>query len=164
MIAFAAVNCSVPADEIIRTLSKFRYVDKYHTFREILPGIGRAPESQRVIVNELLNHCCSELLQHFTTNKRPSKQLLRQILIECMDALSVASIDAENREFGYQLGWYLAEKVKVNLQRGTEKKLWGYWKVEGNEVKAPVRPRIAPAVKEKLGKKKRTKKASSEVL
>lgn len=81
-----------------------------------------------------------------------------------MDALSVAPIDAENREFGYQLGWYLAEKVKVDLQRGTEKKLWGYWQVEGNEVKAPLRPRIAAAVKEKLGKKKRGKKTGSEMV
>lgn len=154
----------MPANEIIQTLSKFRYVDKYHTFREILPGIVHAPESQQVIVNELLDHYCSELLQHFTTTKRSSKQVLRQILIECMDALSVAPIDAENREFGYQLGWYLAEKVKVDLQRGTEKKLWGYWQVEGNEVKAPLRPRIAAAVKEKLGKKKRGKKTGSEMV
>lgn len=75
-----------------------------------------------------------------------------------MDALAIAKITAEHREFGYQLGWYLAEKVQVDLKKGTEKKLWGYWRVEGNEVKAPVRPRIAPKVKEQLKPKQRGKK------
>lgn len=53
-----------------------------------------------------------------------------------MDTLAIANIDTENREFGYQLGWYLAEKVNVDLRKGTEKKIWGYWQIEGNEVKA----------------------------
>lgn len=85
-----------------------------------------------------------------------------------MDTLAIANIDTENREFGYQLGWYLAEKVNVDLRKGTEKKIWGYWQIEGNEVKAPVKPRISKKVKDqqKPGSKKRSQKeaTSSEMI
>lgn len=152
---------------IIDILSKFRYVDKYESFHEILPFVLLAPEDQKQIVTEILDHCCSQLLFHFNQGKKPSKILLKTVLIECMDALAVAPINAENREFGYQLGWYLADKVEVNLKKGTEKKLWGYWLIEKNEVKLPVKPRISKTVKEKMKCKKKEKAESlkpAEVL
>ena len=75
----------------------------------------------------------------------------------CMDDISIAPVDGENKEFGYQLGWYLAEKVAVNLRKGTEKKVWGYWHIDGEEVKAPIRPRIS-------GKSSRKKAEEEEVV
>jgi hypothetical protein len=140
-------------NDIINTLSKFRYVDKYEAFHEILPGILGASEKEKTIVSEILNNCSTELLRCYQDVERPRKIVLKKCLVICMDALAVADIDAANREFGYQLGWYLADKVDVNLKKGTEKKLWGYWQIEGNEVKAPVRPRISATVRKKQNKK-----------
>jgi len=143
----------VQQNEIIRVLSKFRQVDKYEAFREILPSVALTAESHKTVVAALLDDCATHLLQLFEAPKKPPKLLLRQPLIACMDALSIADIDAENREFGYQLGWYLAEKVNINLGKGTEKKLWGYWRIEDNEVKMPVRPRISQKTKEQARNK-----------
>jgi hypothetical protein len=71
-----------------------------------------------------------------------------------MDQISIAAVNGENKEFGYQLGWYLAEKVAVNLRKGTEKKVWGYWHIEADEVRAPIRPRISGKVKGKAPARK----------
>jgi len=145
--------------EIIDVLSKFRYVDKYEAFHEILPSVISTSEKEKNIVSEILDKCCTELLKCCQESERPNKASLKKSLVVCMDSLAVAHINAVNREFGYQLGWYLAEKVNINLKKGTEKKLWGYWQIEGNEVKAPVKPRISAGVREKQNnKKKQTKR------
>lgn len=140
-------------EKILAVLSKFRNVDKYESFYEILPSVVHTPEEQKELVSEILDSCCTQLINHFETGQKRCKKAIRQSLIECMDSLSIAGINAENREFGYQLGWFLADKVRVDLKKGTEKKVWGYWQIENNEVKIPVRPRIAPKAKERLHKR-----------
>lgn len=137
----------------LNILSKFRQVDKYESFHEILPAVIYTNEEQKKTVTELLDICCATLIDLYETSKKPSKIIMKKVLVQCMDELSIASIDAENREFGYQLGWYLAEKVNINLRKGTEKKIWGYWSIEANEVKPPVRPRISGKSKAKAQKK-----------
>jgi len=151
----------VAFNDVINVLTKFLHVDKYACFYEVLPSVASSPEDQRLAVSEILNRCCSELIAHFQQSKKPLKPVLRQSLIDCMDRLSIAQISAENREFGYQLGWFLADKVQVNLKTGTEKKIWGYWKVEDSIVRQPIRPRISPNAKPKTAPKSKSKKAQA---
>ena len=142
--------------DIIAILTKFKHVDKYSAFGSILPSAINTPEEQKVAVSGILDNCCSALLSAFESGKRkPAAVLLRSHLIECMDMLSIANINAENREFGYQLGWYLAEKVKINLGKGTEKKVWGYWQIEGSEVRMPIKPKVSSKAREKVTPKKK---------
>ncbi len=129
--------------QVLKTLEKFRNVDKFRAFQEILPDVVYSGADERELVNEILDACCRDLLELFRAKKKPTKPVLKKLLILCMDELAVAKINTTNREFGYQLGWYLAEKVSVDLKKGTEKKVWGFWTVEGGEVKPPVRPRIS---------------------
>jgi len=140
----------VDIEATLNTLQKFRQVDKYETFREILPSTVFLPKKEREIVSTILDHCAHDLILLLQGNKKGIKKELKQGLIECMDAIAIAPINADNREFGYQLGWYLAEKVQINLKTGTEKKLWGYWLVEGLEVSVPIRPRISNKAKERV--------------
>jgi hypothetical protein len=139
----------VRTNSTLHKLHKFKSVDKYATFKEILPSVIFSSERDKEIVSEILDNCCSSLIKEFEKPARPTKPVLKKMLISCMDELAVAPIDAENREFGYQLGWYLAEKANVDLQKGTEKKVWGYWKVEEEEVKIPLRPRFTGRAKAK---------------
>ncbi|MBS1777658.1 MAG: hypothetical protein JSS64_15435 [Bacteroidetes bacterium] len=135
----------------LNTLHKFRQVNKYETFREILPSTVFLPKRERELVTKILDHCAHDLILLLRQgNKKAIKKELKIVLIECMDALAIAKINSDNREFGYQLGWYLAEKVHINLKTGTEKKLWGYWQVEGFEVSVPIRPRISTKAKERV--------------
>jgi hypothetical protein len=137
----------VRSSEILNILYKFRLVDKFQSFHEILPSVQFSTEEQKNFVSEILNSCCIELESLCRAVKPPSKVILKKTLVACMDELSIAPIDTDNREFGYQLGWYLADKVNVNLKKGTEKKVWGYWHIDGNEVKPPQKPRISAKVK-----------------
>lgn len=130
-------------------LSRFRHADKYETFYEVLPVVIYSTDDQKSLVSEILDRHTDKLLDYWRTTPRPLKKEIRQILIECMDELTIAPLRPADREFGYLLGWYLAEKVGINLKKGTEKKIWGYWEIEKNVVAAPKRPRIAPAVKRK---------------
>jgi hypothetical protein len=139
----------VRANSTLHKLSKFRSIDKYEAFKEILPSVVFSSEFDKEMVSEILDNCCSLLIAEFEGSRHPSKPLLKKMLISCMDELTVAPIDSENREFGYQLGWYLAEKANVDLQKGTERKVWGYWRVEENEVKIPLRPRFTGRTKAK---------------
>ena len=144
-------------NEAISKLTKFRSVDKYEAFHEILPAVIHTTTEQKEIVCDILDRCCTALLQLLRLPKRPTKSVMKKVLVMCMDDISIAPVDGENKEFGYQLGWYLAEKVAVNLRKGTEKKVWGYWHIDGEEVKAPIRPRIS-------GKSSRKKAEEEEVV
>lgn len=152
--------------DVIAILTKFKQVDKYSSFGSILPAAVNTPEEQQQIVSSILDTCCSALLSAFESSKRkPAVATLRPHLVECMDMLSIASINAENREFGYQLGWYLAEKVSVNLGKGTEKKVWGYWQIQGSEVIMPVKPKVSSKAREKVApKKKKEPKKETEIV
>jgi hypothetical protein len=158
------LNCIVFRKEVIDVLSKFRYVDKYEAFHEILPCVLSTSEKEKNVVSEILDSCCAYLLKCYEESERPSKASLKKSLIICMDSLAIAQINAVNREFGYQLGWYLAEKVNINLKKGTEKKLWGYWQIEGNEVKAPVKPRISATVREKQNKQAKQARPADKAM
>ncbi len=87
------------------------------------------------IVTEILNDCAKELILLFNIPKKPAKTAIKKILQQCMNDLFRAQIDDENREFAYQLGWFLAEKTGVELPKRTEKKVWGYWQISDDEVK-----------------------------
>ena len=133
--------------DTISKLVKFRSVDKYDAFHEVLPAVAHTSSQQKEVVSDILDTCCTSLLQMLRQPKKPTKPALKKALVMCMDQISIAPVDVENREFGYQLGWFLAEKVAVNLRKGTEKKVWGYWHIEGSEVKAPLRPRLSGTTK-----------------
>lgn len=52
--------------------------------------------------------------------------------------------------------------MNVNLKKGTEKKIWGYWQVEGNEVRLPVKPRISKKAKEQAKNEHKQHSAKQE--
>lgn len=121
--------------EIIEQLRKIRWVDKYHNFRKILPGIEDTPEDQKEIITNIIEDCCTELIRVYNTQKRPTKLTLKKVILRYMDDISYAKVDELNRDFGYELCWYISEKVGINLRKATDSKVYGYWQVVGNELK-----------------------------
>lgn len=124
-------------EDIIEKLTKFRLVDKYATFYEAMPEIRFADSTQRAIVSDILDNCTKELICLFriAEKKKPRKTDLKKVLQLHMDLIAHSILDEENKEFGYKLCWFLAEKAAVNLPRQTAKKYWGYWQVVNDEVK-----------------------------
>lgn len=121
--------------EIIEQLRKIRWVDKYHNFRNLIPGIEETPEDKKDIIIELVENCCTELIRVFNTQKRPTVITIKKVILKYMDEISYADVDEQNRDFGYELCWYISEKAGVNLRKATDTKVYGYWKVIEDELK-----------------------------
>jgi len=116
-------------------LNDFKRVDKYETFYKILPAMEFSPEDQKSVVTNILDNCCNELITIHQADKKPLKSILKKVFIKYMNELARADIDTSNREFGYELCWYLSEKVDLKLKKSSENKIWGFWKIEEAEVK-----------------------------
>ncbi len=132
---------------IIEQLRKIRWVDKYHTFHKIVPGVERTPEADQEIIIKLLEDCCTELIRLYLAKKPPTVAVIRATILGYMDLISYAKVNTENRDFGYELCWYIAEKTGISIRKYTETKVYGYWRVEGNLLKEVT----------KRGKKTKTK-------
>ncbi len=124
---------------IIEKLRKIRWVDKYHTFHSIVPGVGDTTDEQKDILVNIVEDCCTELIRLYNTQKNPLVTVVRSTIIKYMDKISYADLNTENRDFGYELCWYIAEKAGVSIRKYTDSKVYGYWKVEGNQLKQVTR-------------------------
>jgi hypothetical protein len=138
---------------LIDTLVKFKYVNKYESFHKLQAGILHTDPHQKQTVSAILDECCSAIIKTLETAAKFPKAELKRFLVKAMDDLSHADIDPDNREFGYQLGWYLADKSGVDLHKVSARKVWGFWSVDANQVKS-IKPQI---------KKKKIKAPSTEI-
>lgn len=127
--------------DVLEKLYSFRGMDKYATFGKAQPGIIHSPDDQQDIISNILDTCCKELIIEFDGVKRISKTTLKAIIIKHMDMITQATVNNENKDFGYHLCFFLAEKVSVDIWRHSDTKIWGYWKVEDNKLKTVTRIR-----------------------
>lgn len=123
-------------EEVIETLRKFRWVDKYHTFHKIVPGVDHSTEHQKKVITDIVEECCTELIRIYSNKrKRVLKAAVRSVILSHMDEISYSDANTENKDFGYELCWYISEKVEVDLRKYTDTKVYGYWKVVDNKLK-----------------------------
>lgn len=120
---------------IIEQLRKIRWLDKYHNFHKIIPGVDNTPDHQKDIVNNLVEDCCTELVRLYSAKKKPTVAVVRSVILKYMDLISYADVNTENRDFGYELCWYIAEKIGITIRKYTDTKVYGYWRVENNRLK-----------------------------
>lgn len=133
----------------IEELRRIRWVDKYHTFHKIVPGVEHTPEHEQNIIVEIIEECCTVLIRHYLGNKKPKVPTLRSVILQHMDMISYANVNTENRDFGYELCWYIAEKININIRKYTDTKVYGYWKVQDNHLKAVTKRGKKPPKKKK---------------
>ncbi len=127
--------------DILAKLYSFRGMDKYATFGKAQSGIIHSPDDQQDIISNILDTCCKELIIELESTKRTSKTILKSIITKYMDTILQAEVNAENKDFGYHLCYFLAEKTGVDIWRQSDTKVWGYWKVEENKLKSVTRIR-----------------------
>lgn len=116
-------------------------MDKYATFGKAQQGIIHSPDDQQDIISTILDNCCKDLAWEIESTERPKKTVLREIIIRHMDAITSSGVNMENRDFGYHLCWFLAEKTGLDLWRNSFTKIWGYWIVDNSTVKTVTRTR-----------------------
>lgn len=127
--------------EQLEKLYSFRGMDKYAVFGKAQPGIINAQEDQQQIINDILDHCCKELVIEIESVKKPTKTALKDIIVRHMHDITNAPVNIENKDFGYHLCYFLAEKTGLDIWRYSDTKVWGYWKVEDGKVKTVKRMR-----------------------
>lgn len=132
---------AIAKEELLLKLYTFHRADKYATFAKAQPGIINTADEHKETVSDILNSCCRSLIDLYERPTLPTVALLKNIIMDCMDALTFADINVENRDFGYELCWFLAEKTGINLKLRSDTKIWGFWKVQQNEVKSISRVR-----------------------
>jgi len=120
---------------VLDQLYKIRWVDKYETFRAIVPGVEETPEHEKEIIVKLVEDCCTALIQLYSPKKPPTVAAVRSTVLRYMDMVSYAPVCTQNRDFGYELCWYIAEKTGVSIRKYTETKVYGYWRVEGTRLR-----------------------------
>lgn len=125
----------VNKEEILLKLYTFHRADKYATFAKAQPGIINTADNHKETVSKILNDCCRALINLYESSSIPAKASLKLVIMDCMDALTFADIDIENRDFAYELCWFLAEKTGINLKLRSDTKIWGFWKVQEDQVK-----------------------------
>lgn len=123
------------AEKIITLLTNFRWADKYATFDKAMPGIKNTPQDQQDIISDLLNKCASSVINEYKKKNKPTKALLKDIVVAYMDDISKADVNMQNKDFGIELCWYIAEKAGLDLKKTSDTRQWGFWKVESGKVK-----------------------------
>jgi hypothetical protein len=127
--------------EKLEKLYLFKGMDKYAVFGKAQPGIIHTNEDQQKIISDILDNCCKELAIEIESVKRPTKSSLNDIITKCMLSITNATVNIENKDFGYHLCYFLAEKTGLDIWRNSDTKIWGYWKVEDGNVKTVKRMR-----------------------
>ena len=133
----------------LEKLYAFKMADKYLVFREVLDEISQTPEDQKKIISQILDECCQELTRRLETEKKPLKSTLKGIVSACMETISLSKTDNANKDFAYELCYYLAEIVGLKFKNLSEGKAWGYWKIAADEVKTVVKKTAKPKRKTK---------------
>jgi hypothetical protein len=136
-------------------LQAFKQADKYKVFGEVQDGISFTAEDQQKIINQILDNCCNELTGLLRTERKPLKTTLKKIVSAYMDVISLCRADEANKDFAYELCFYLSEIAGLQLKLLSEGKAWGYWKVAADEVKI---------VKKKKSKTKNKEAAKGPVI
>lgn len=135
-------------ETIVERLRKIRWMDKYHAFHKAVPGVKHTPDHMQDTINNIVEDCCTELIRHYLAKKAPTVTTVRNIILKYMDMVSYADVNNESKDFGYELCWYIAEKTGISIKKYTDTKVYGYWKIEDNQLKQVT----------KRGKKKATAK------
>jgi hypothetical protein len=124
----------VKKDEQIAFLTKFKWIDKFATFPKILPLVALTPAGEKDTVTDMLDACSSDLIKVLKEQSKPAKSIMKQTIVHHMDELARTNVCQINKDFGYELFWYLGEKMGIDLKKSSQAKIWGYWKVESDTV------------------------------
>ncbi len=122
-------------EKIIEQLRKIRWIDKYHTFHKIVPGVDKAGDEEKEIINNITEDCCTELIRLYNSKRKPTKEKVKKTILKYMDMISYTDVNTESKDFGYELCWYIGEKIGINMRKYSETKVYGYWTLEDDKLK-----------------------------
>ena len=116
-------------------LVRFEEVDKYRSFYKILPSVIQTTPEERDIITKILNKGAKELISLLKQEKKAHKATLKKVVNDCMKAVANAKVSTVNKDFAYEMCWYLSDIAGLEMRGMSQSWAWGYWDVILNEVK-----------------------------
>jgi hypothetical protein len=135
-------------EQTILKLERFKEIDKYRSFYKILPAVAHTLEHERDIVTTILETSCKELIKLFKAEKKAHKASIKKAINDCMKMIAAAQVSNTNKDFAYEMCWYLSDIAGLDMRRASATNSWGYWDIILNEVKV-VQQKAIPARKRK---------------
>jgi hypothetical protein len=128
-------TASLHKDEQISKLQRFSEIDKYRSFYKILPAVVHSKSHEREIISAILDVCANELLSLFKAEKKAHKATVKKVINNCMRQISAAVVSTVNKDFAYELCWYLSDIAGLEMKKASGGNAWGYWDVIADNVK-----------------------------
>jgi hypothetical protein len=122
-------------DATIAKLVRFEEIDKYRSFYKILPAVIQTTEHERDIITKILNKSSKELTALLKEEKKPHKASIKKIINDCMKRIALAEVTTVNKDFAYELCWYISDIAGLDMRKSSHTAAWGYWDVILDEVK-----------------------------
>ena len=122
-------------ERTLAKLERFEEVDKYRSFYKILPSVVQTTEEERDIITKILNKSAKELIRLLKQEKKPHKATLKKVVNDCMKTVAAAPVSTVNKDFAYEMCWYLSDIAGLEMRKTSHSSAWGYWDIIFNEVK-----------------------------
>lgn len=138
MARFEYISYKTEALDTPRTIAKlvrFAEVDKYRSFYKILPAVVQTTEVERDVITKVLDRSCKDLIGLFKGEKRPHKATVKKVINDCMKSIALAPVNSLNKDFAYEMCWYLSDIAGLDMRKASASHAWGYWDVVLDEVK-----------------------------
>ena len=119
----------------IAKLVRFEEIDKYRSFFKILPDVVQTTEAERDIITKILNKSSKELIALLKQEKKAHKASVKKIINDCMKQIALAEVNTVNKDFAYELCWYISDIAGLDMRMSSNAFMWGYWDVVLDEVK-----------------------------
>lgn len=128
-------TAALDKEATIAKLERFEEIDKYRSFYKILPAVVQTTEEERDIVTKILNKSSKELIALLKEEKKPHKASIKKIINDCMKRIALAEVATVNKDFAYELCWYISDIAGLDMRKSSHTASWGYWDVILDEVK-----------------------------
>ena len=99
-------------------LKEFILADKFKKYKELQPAVENSTEEDKIFINEEMNACCTELLNHLD-QKKPSTKTLKKIVRNSVDKIKSSIFDTEDEEFCYELYFILGGILGIDIEDKT---------------------------------------------
>ncbi|MEQ1675270.1 MAG: hypothetical protein ABL876_01135 [Chitinophagaceae bacterium] len=102
-------------EEIKIKLKEFILADKFEKYQELQPAVENSTEEDKKFVNDEMNACCTNLLNHLE-QKKPSDKALKKIVRNSLEKIKSSILDTEDEEFCYELYFILGDILGIDIE------------------------------------------------
>lgn len=102
-------------EKIKAELKEFIIADKFEEYKHLQPSVENSTEEDRQLINDEMNACGTQLLNHLD-QKKPSAKTLKQIVRKSLENIKLSMLDTEDEEFCYELYFVLGKILGIDIE------------------------------------------------